>query len=149
MEHARRIVTFDWVSADGYFFAGPDGSLVWGVPDVEQAKAATASIPNFDTALFGRQTYEIFEKFWGQVVVDDADTVPDPHRPERRSPEHGAMAIALNKMSKLVFSKTMKDAVWKNSRLVRELDPARDRDHEAATRQRHDPRPRPSGDSIS
>jgi dihydrofolate reductase len=122
MKHARRIVTFDWVSTDGYF-AGPDGNLDWVVPDVEQAKAAAASIPNFDTALFGRQTYEIFEKFWGQVVVDDAGTVPDPHCPERRSPEHGAVAIALNKMSKLVFSKTMKDAAWKNSRLVRELDP--------------------------
>jgi len=68
MQHARRIITFEWVSADGYF-AGPDGNLDWVVPDVEQAKAAAASIPSFDTALFGRQTYEIFEKFWGQVVV--------------------------------------------------------------------------------
>ena len=32
------------------------------------------------------------------------------------------MAIALNKMSKLVFSRTMKDVSWRNSCLVRELD---------------------------
>jgi len=131
MGHARRIVTFNWVTADGYF-AGPNGNLDWVVPDEEQAKAAAEGVPNFDTALFGRRTYEIFEGFWGHVVVDAAGTVPDPHRPGRRSPEHGAMAIALNKMSKLVFSRTMKDVSWRNSRVVRELDP---REIEAMKRQ--------------
>jgi hypothetical protein len=52
MSHARRIVMFNWVTADGYF-AGPDGNLDWVVPDEEQAKAAAESIPNFDTVLFG------------------------------------------------------------------------------------------------
>lgn len=122
MRHARRLVMFNWVTADG-FFAGPDGNLDWVVADEEQAKAAARDIPNFDTVLFGRRTYEIFEEFWGHIVVDDAGTVPDPHRPGRRTPEHGAIAIALNKMSKLVFSRTLKDVTWRNSRLVRELDP--------------------------
>ena len=122
MGHARRIVTFEWITADG-FFAGPDGNLDWVVPDEEQAKAAARDIPNFDTVLFGCRTYEIFEEFWRHVVVDDAGTVPDPHRPGRRSPEHGAIAIAFNKMSKLVFSRTLKDVTWRDSRLVRELDP--------------------------
>jgi hypothetical protein len=36
---ARRIVAFDWLTADGYF-AGSDGTLNWVVPDDEQAKAA-------------------------------------------------------------------------------------------------------------
>jgi len=49
--------------------------------------------------------------------------VPDPHRPERRSPEHGAVAIAFNRMTKLVFSRTMKDVSWMNTGLIRELDP--------------------------
>jgi len=122
MKSARRIVTFDWVTANGYF-AGPDGNLDWVVPDEEQAKSAAVSISGFDTILFGRRTYEIFEAFWGNVVVDDSGTVPDPHRPERRSLEHGAVAIAFNRMTKLVFSRTMKDVSWMNSRLVRELDP--------------------------
>jgi dihydrofolate reductase len=115
-------VTFDWVTADGYF-AGPDGNLDWVVPDEEQAKAAAESISGFDTALFGRRTYEIFEGFWRHVVVDASGTVPDPHRPGRRSAEHGAVAIASNGMTKLVFSRTMKDVTWRNSRLLRELDP--------------------------
>src|SRR5438876_6040772 len=128
----RRIVMFNWLTTDGYF-AGRDGNLDWVVPDEEQAKAAAKDISNFDTVLFGRRTYEIFEGFWGHVVVDDAGTVPDPHRPGRRSPEHGAMAIALNKMSKLVFSRTMQDVTWRDSRLVRERDP---RDVETMKRQR-------------
>jgi dihydrofolate reductase len=122
MEHARRIVMFNWVSADGYF-AGLDGNLDWVVPDEEQAKAAAESIQNFDTVLFGRRTYDIFEGFWRNAVVDDAGTVPDPHHPGRRSREHGAVAIALNRMTKLVFSRTLKDVTWRNSHLLRELDP--------------------------
>jgi dihydrofolate reductase len=118
----RRIVMFNWVTANGYF-AGPDGSLDWVVPDDEQAKAAAEDIPNFDTVLFGRQTYQMFEGFWRHAVVDDSGTVPDPHRPGRRSREHGAIAIALNRMNKLVFSRSLKDVTWKNSRVLHELDP--------------------------
>lgn len=80
MEHTRRIVTFDWVSADGYF-AAPDGNLNWVVPDNEQAKAAAEDMPEFDTVLFGRRTYEIFAAFWPHAVVDASGTVPDPHHP--------------------------------------------------------------------
>ena len=57
MEPARRIVMFNWMTANGYF-SGADGNLDWVVPDEEQAKAAMAGIPLFDTMLFGRRTYE-------------------------------------------------------------------------------------------
>jgi dihydrofolate reductase len=122
MTKTRRIVTFEWVTADGYF-AAADGNLDWVVPDEAQAKAAAADIASFDTVLFGRRTYEIFERFWRHLVVDASGTVPDPHRPGRRSSEHGVMAIALNRMTKIVFSRSMKEATWENSRLIRELDP--------------------------
>jgi dihydrofolate reductase len=55
----RRIVVFEWMTADGYF-AGSDGNLDWVVPDEEQASAAAKGIPGFDTVLFGRRTYEMF-----------------------------------------------------------------------------------------
>ena len=118
----RRIVTFSWMTADGYF-AGADGNLDWVVPDEEQARAAAEGISGFDTAVFGRRTYELFEKFWRHAVVDELGTIPDPHRPERRSREHGTVAIALNKMVKLVFSRSMKDVTWAKARLLRRLDP--------------------------
>jgi dihydrofolate reductase len=117
----RRIVMFNWLTADGYF-SGPDGNLEWVVPDEEQAKAAAEGIPGSDTVLFGRRTYELFEGFW-RHAVDDSSTAPDPHRPGRRSRQHRAIAIGLNEMTKLVFSRTLKDVTWRNSRLLHELDP--------------------------
>jgi dihydrofolate reductase len=58
-------------------------------------------------------------------VVDDAPTAPDPHGGDgRRTREHRAFATMLNEMTKLVFSRTLKEASWKNSRLLPELDPA-------------------------
>ena len=117
----RRIVMFNWLTADGYF-AGPDGNLNWVVPDEEQARAAVASIASSDTVIFGRVTYERFERFWPHAV-EDSSTAADPHRPGQRSREHRAIAIWLNETTKLVFSRTLKDATWKNSRLLHELDP--------------------------
>jgi dihydrofolate reductase len=126
----RRIVMFNWLTADGYF-AAPDGNLNWVVPDDEQATAAAAGIAGVDTVLFGRRTYELFEGFW-RHALDDAAGVPDPHRPGARSPEHRTIAVALNEMTKLVFSRTLKEVTWRNARLVRDLDP---REIEAMKRQ--------------
>ena len=58
-------------------FSGADGNLDWVVPDKEQAKAAVDGIPLFDTVLFGRRTYELFEKFWKHA----SSTTP----PQRRT----------------------------------------------------------------
>ena len=61
----RRILAFDWLTADGSF-AGADGNLNWVVPDDEQAKAAAMGTPAADTVLFGCRTYEIFEDSGGK-----------------------------------------------------------------------------------
>jgi dihydrofolate reductase len=121
MGHARRIVVFNWLTADEYF-AAPDGNLDWIVPDEEQARASAQEILNYDTVLFGRRTYEVFEGFWGHLLVDASGAVPDPHHPGRRSLEHGAIAVALNGMTKVVFSRTLKTVRWRNSRLLSEFD---------------------------
>ena len=118
----RRIVMFNWLTADGYF-SGLDGSLNWVVPAEEQAQAAAEGISGVDTVLFGRRTYERFEAFWRHALDDVSATVPDPHRPGQRSREHRVIAAGLNEMTKLVFSRTLKDVTWRNSRLVHDLDP--------------------------
>lgn len=117
----RRIVTFNRVSADGYF-AGPDGNLAWVVPDEDLDKLGAEGIAGVDTILFGRRTYELFAGFWPHAL-DDSPTAPDPHGAGRRSPAMRAMAIWLNEATKLVFSRTLKDVTWSNSRLLHELDP--------------------------
>jgi dihydrofolate reductase len=119
----RRIVIFEWMTADGYF-AGMDGNLDWVVPDDAQARAAANEIGRFDTVLFGRRIYEQFAGFWPRVLDDDdSATVPDPHRPGRRSREHRTIAVALDAMTKLVFSRTLKEPGWRNSHILRSFDP--------------------------
>jgi dihydrofolate reductase len=127
---SRRIVVFNRVSADGYF-SGPDGNLDWAVPDAEIDKGAVEAMPGFDTLLFGRRTYENFESFWPRVLTE-GPTAPDPHSPGRSSPEFHSLAVWLNDVAKVVFSRSRKEVTWKNSRLIRELDP---REVEAMKRQ--------------
>jgi dihydrofolate reductase len=127
----RRIVTFNRVTADGYF-AGPDGKLDWVVPDeeldalvskrIDAQGESGGSLPAPDTVLFGRKTYDMFASFWPHVL-DDPEKAPDPHNPARRSPAMRAMATWLNEATKVVFSKTLKDATWKNTRVLRQLEP--------------------------
>jgi dihydrofolate reductase len=117
----RRLVLFDRVSADGYF-AGADGSLDWVIPEDELDRSAAAASQGPGTILFGRRTYQQFESFWPHALSERA-TARDPHRPGRASPELRAMAVWINEATKVVFSKTLERVTWKNSRLVRGLDP--------------------------
>lgn len=119
----RRIVLFDRVSAEGYF-SGPDGNLNWTVSDDELDRSAADAIEGSGpgTMLFGRRTYQQFESFWPHAL-SDAPAAPSPHRPGHASPELRAMAVWINESTKIVFSKTLKQVTWKNSRLLHELDP--------------------------
>jgi dihydrofolate reductase len=119
----RRIVMFNRVTADGYF-AAPDDSLEWVVPDPEFDRSAVKAIDRgaVDTVLFGRRTYQLFEQFW-PYALDESSTSLDPHQPGRRSPEMRAMAKMLNEATKLVFSTTLTTVTWKNSDVVPTLDP--------------------------
>jgi dihydrofolate reductase len=117
----RRIVMFNRVSADGYF-AASDGNLDWVVPEEQLDKAGADSLSDSDTILFGRRTYEMFESFWPHAL-DDTATAADPHSAGRRSPEIRAMAVWINNATKLVVSKSRKEVTWKNSRLLRDVDP--------------------------
>ncbi|MFI5421274.1 MAG: dihydrofolate reductase family protein [Nitrososphaerales archaeon] len=108
----RKIVMFNRVTPEGYF-AGPDGdyqSLI--VPDQEVDRDGAKGIPGTDTVILGRRTYKIFDAFWPHALEN-------PNLP----PEARAFAIGLNDMTKLVFSTTLKEVTWKNSRLLRKFDP--------------------------
>ena len=103
MVSARRILAFDWLTADGSF-AGFDGNLNWVVPEDEQAKAAAAGTADWRKAL------------------QDSTTAPNPHRPGQQSREHRVIAVWMNEAAKLVFSRTLKEVTWNNACLIRELD---------------------------
>jgi dihydrofolate reductase len=117
----RRIVMFNRVTPNGYF-AGPDGSLEWVVPEDELDKEAGASLSGTGSMLFGRRTYEQFEGYWAQFA-DDASQASNPHHAERRSPELQAFARWINEAEKIVFSRSLNGVTWRNTRVVRALDP--------------------------
>jgi dihydrofolate reductase len=108
------------VTADGSF-ATSDGKLDWVVPDEEITKGGAQNLKATDTILLGRKTYDMFEGFWPNAVADSG--AASPHGGGQLSADQRAMGIWINDATKLVFSRTRKDVQWKNSRLVRELDP--------------------------
>jgi dihydrofolate reductase len=112
---------FNRVSADGYF-AGPDGNLDWVVPDQELEGSTAGQLSGQGTILFGRRTYDMFERFWPHALEDSA-TAADPHAPGRRSRALRAMAVWINEATKVVVSRTRKEVTWTNSRLLHEFDP--------------------------
>jgi dihydrofolate reductase len=118
----RKIVVFDRVTADGYF-CGPEGALDWVVPDAEIDRLGGEASPGpANVMLFGRRTYQMFESFWPHVL-NDGPEAPDPHVPGRQSAAMRAMAVWIHEATKIVFSKSLKETPWHNSRVMRDIEP--------------------------
>jgi len=111
---------FNRVSADGYF-ASADGGLDWTVPDEAIDQAGAARMPDFDTMLFGRRTYDAFESFWPHAV-GESETASDPHTDGRRTKTLLSMARWINHSEKWLFSTTRHRLTWHNSRLFPRFD---------------------------
>jgi dihydrofolate reductase len=96
----RNVIMFNMVSLDG-FFAGPNQEIDWFVfdEDLERYIKATQMM-KADTLLFGRVTYEGMAAYWPSAEGDLADF--------------------MNKVPKVVFSRTLDKAEWNNSRLVKD-----------------------------
>jgi dihydrofolate reductase len=115
----RRIVMFNQVSADG-FFSDPEGGLDWVVSDPDIHARAVASMPDTDTILLGRKTYEQFASFWPNALKNLDAT--GPHGSNKRDPTFAAMAHWLNDTKKLVFSRSLQRATWNNSEISSKID---------------------------
>ncbi|HSE29699.1 MAG TPA: dihydrofolate reductase family protein [Candidatus Saccharimonadales bacterium] len=100
----RKIVMFNRVTLDG-FFAGTHDEIDWFVQDPEVDKTLHDKM-NPDTVLFGGRTFEMFEDFWPHVAMD-----PNAH------PGQKMMADELTNMTKIVFSKSLKNTDWANTEI--------------------------------
>lgn len=92
------------VTLDG-FFEGPNGELDWHNVDEEFNEFAIAQLDSADTLLFGRVTYQMMASYW----PTPAAMADDP-----------TVAGKMNGMSKIVFSRTLVNAEWNNTRLVKD-----------------------------
>ena len=104
----RKVISFMHVSLDG-FTTGPNGELEWAIVDEELNPYIDRLFRNVDTALYGRVTYQLMESYWPTVLAD-------PKAP----PRDLAHARWVDNVSKIVFSRTLSQVEWKNTRLVKD-----------------------------
>ncbi len=96
------------MSLDGYI-SGPSGELDWAtMNDDEMGKTLIDDLlETTDTMLLGRVLYQGFQDAW-------PNTAKDPGSPK----ELIEFAHWIEDSPKIVFSKTLKNVEWKNSKLI-------------------------------
>jgi dihydrofolate reductase len=99
-----KLVVFNQVSLDGYF-TDQNGDMSWAHKNDPEWNAFSAeNAKGGGVLVFGRITYEMMASFW-----------PTPAAKEML-PE---VAEGMNNLEKVVFSRTLKKASWKNTKLIK------------------------------
>lgn len=100
----RKLIVFNSVTLDGYF-AGVNGDISWAhTQDAEFQKFVEANASGGGELLFGRITYDLMAGYWPTPLAKQNDPV---------------VAEGMNSLPKVVFSRTMDEASWKNTKLVK------------------------------
>ena len=92
------------ISLDG-FYEGPNHEIDWHNVDKEFNQFVNPQLESVDALLFGRVTYELMAGFWPTPSAARDDPVT---------------AEKMNRLPKIVFSKTLSNVTWQNTRLVKE-----------------------------
>jgi dihydrofolate reductase len=110
-QNARMVTANISLSLDGRVNgAGGDFDMGWIVPHAitEGARDHMIRVTSpATTALLGRKNYEGFGGFWPSVADN-----------EEAAPQDRAFSKWLNSVEKVVFSSTLTDAPWENSRII-------------------------------
>ncbi|MGA9475703.1 MAG: dihydrofolate reductase family protein, partial [Terriglobales bacterium] len=102
----RRLGVFNNVSLDGYF-VDAHGDMRWAYrekPDPDWNAFVAGNASSDGQLLFGRITYELMASFW-----------PTPQAMQGMP----AVAEGMNKMPKIVFSRTLDKVTWSNTKLLK------------------------------
>lgn len=81
-----------------------------GIADDEIHQHYNELLNNADTILFGRITYQLMENYWPSVVKNPTGNKPMDE-----------FAVLIDNISKIVFSRTLKNVDWKNTKLKKEV----------------------------
>ena len=98
-----KIILFNMMTLDG-FFEGPNREIDWHNVDNEFNEFAIEQLNNASVLIFGRITYELMAGYWPTSDALSDDPV---------------VAEKMNSLPKIVFSKTLNNPGWNNTRLVR------------------------------
>jgi dihydrofolate reductase len=102
----RKLIVFNHVSLDGYFTdAKGDMSFAQNaVADTEWDAFVAGNASGGGMLVFGRVTYELMASFWPTPFA--AESMP-------------VVAEQMNNLPKVVFSRTLEETSWMNTRLVK------------------------------
>ena len=101
-----KLIVFNNISLDGYFTAA-NGDFSWAKVDADDAEFSAFVEGNADAGgrlIFGRITYEMMAGFWPTPFA--IKTFPKT-------------AEGMNRASKVVFSRSLSNSPWNNTRLVK------------------------------
>jgi dihydrofolate reductase len=99
----RKLIVFNLMTLDGYF-EGQDGDISWHNVDEEFNRYAIEKVKAGNTLLFGRVTYELMAGYWPTPEAIKNDPI---------------VAERMNNLPKIVFSRTLDQVHWNNTRLVK------------------------------
>lgn len=102
----RKLIVFNHVSLDGYF-VDANGGMDWARPDNKDAEWSRFVADNASgdgMLLFGRTTYELMIRYWPTPMAAQHDPI---------------VAERMNSAPKAVFSRTLDQASWNNTKLVK------------------------------
>jgi dihydrofolate reductase len=101
-----KVVVFNSVTLDGYF-SGEGGDISWAHKDPNDAEwneFVGGNASGGGVLLLGRVTYELMASFWPTPAA--METMP-------------TVAEGMNRMQKVVFSRSLDKASWINTKLVK------------------------------
>jgi len=101
----KRLFSFNMITLDGFFEGPSKWDLNWHNVDNEFNEFAVDQLNEIDTLLFGRVTYEGMAGYW----PTPAATANDP-----------VVAGLMNRIPKIVVSRTLEKAEWDNTRLIKD-----------------------------
>ena len=102
----QKLSVFNHLTLDGYF-VDRQGSMAWakaGPADPEWNQFVADNAGGDSTLLFGRVTYDLMIRYWPTPMAREHDP---------------AVADRMNRLGKVVFSRTLERATWSNTRLVK------------------------------
>jgi dihydrofolate reductase len=81
------------------------------IADEELHQHYNELLSNADTLLYGRTTYQMMESYWPSLVKSPSGNKPMDE-----------FAVLIDNISKIVFSHTLKNVEWKNTKLKKEIN---------------------------
>jgi dihydrofolate reductase len=106
MQNMAKLAAFIQVTLDGYF-AATNGDISWAHKDNTDAEWNAFVADNAKGGgrlVFGRVTYELMASYWPTPLAATNDPV---------------VAEQMNKLPKVVFSRTLDKVTWNNTKLVK------------------------------